>query len=94
VVDNQIDYHTLLRPESLFRVYQTHQTTGENMQVCKQDYDLSLNDLAQFPVWEYALDEEGYEGQDERTVRPYTADPPLEQSYAPESTGKAQPNLS
>jgi hypothetical protein len=33
--------------------------------------DLSPDDLAQFPVWEFALDEEGEESQDETTVRPY-----------------------
>jgi hypothetical protein len=47
-----------------------------------QDYDLTLDDLAQFPSWEYALDEEEHEDQDERTVRPYSAKPPLEQGQA------------
>jgi len=37
----------------------------------KQVYDLSLSDLRRFPVWEFALDEEGEEGQDEATVRPF-----------------------
>ncbi|MFZ1105782.1 MAG: hypothetical protein WAN86_23485 [Hyphomicrobiaceae bacterium] len=37
----------------------------------RQVYDLSLADLQRFPVWEFALDEEGEEGQDEATVRPY-----------------------
>jgi hypothetical protein len=37
----------------------------------KQVYDLTLADLRRFPVWEYALDEEGAEGQDEATVRPF-----------------------
>jgi hypothetical protein len=31
---------------------------------------LTADDLRQFPVWEFALDEEGVEGQDETTVRP------------------------
>jgi hypothetical protein len=44
---------------------------GNVTRIRKQDYDLGLADLMQFPVWEYALDEEGNEGQDERTVRPY-----------------------
>src|SRR5687768_12323434 len=39
----------------------------------KQVYDLSVADLDQHPVWEFALDEEGEEGQDEATVRPYDA---------------------
>jgi hypothetical protein len=37
----------------------------------KQVYHLTLEDLSRFPVWEFALDEEGEEGQDEATVRPY-----------------------
>jgi hypothetical protein len=32
--------------------------------------DLTPEDLERFAVWEYALDEEGEEGQDETTVRP------------------------
>jgi hypothetical protein len=52
------------------------------MQIRKQDYDLALDDLAQFPAWEYALDEEEHEGQDERTVRPYFASPPLDLGQA------------
>ena len=42
-----------------------------------QDYNLALSDLMQFPAWEYALDEEEIEGQDERTLRPYLAPAPL-----------------
>jgi hypothetical protein len=33
-------------------------------------YDLTLEDLRDVPVWEFALDEEGEPGQDEETVRP------------------------
>jgi hypothetical protein len=36
----------------------------------KQIYDLTEQDLGEYPVWEFALDEEGLEGQDEATVRP------------------------
>jgi hypothetical protein len=32
-------------------------------------YDLTLEDLGDVPVWEFALDEEGERGQDEQTVR-------------------------
>lgn len=39
----------------------------------KQAYHLTSDDLDACPVWEWALDEEGIEGQDEATVRP--ADP-------------------
>ncbi len=42
------------------------------MKIRKQVYDLTLGDITQYPVWEYALDEEGDEGQDEATVRPVT----------------------
>lgn len=36
----------------------------------KQSYELRPDDLAQFPIWEFALDEESEAGQDEATVRP------------------------
>jgi hypothetical protein len=36
----------------------------------KQVTDLRPDDLARFPIWEFALDEEGEEGQDEETVKP------------------------
>jgi hypothetical protein len=39
----------------------------------KPIYELTADDFLAFPVWEYALDEEGEEGQDETTVRPYFA---------------------
>jgi hypothetical protein len=48
------------------------------MRIRKRDYKLNLADLMQFPAWEYALDEEEVEGQNERTVRPYHAPPPLD----------------
>jgi hypothetical protein len=40
------------------------------MKIRKQVYDLVPSDLDRFPVWEFALDEEGKENQDEATVRP------------------------
>ena len=39
----------------------------------KQVYELTAADLEQHPVWEHCLDEEGVEGQDEATVRPFDA---------------------
>jgi hypothetical protein len=36
----------------------------------RQVGDLGPEDLARFPIWEFAMDEEGEEGQDEETVRP------------------------
>jgi hypothetical protein len=36
----------------------------------KQVYELTVEDLRRTPVWEFALDEEGVDGQDEATVRP------------------------
>lgn len=38
--------------------------------VRKQVGELQLWDLHEFPVWEFALDEEGLDGQDEETIRP------------------------
>ena len=46
----------------------------------RQVYDLTLDDLDRFPVWEFALNEEGEEGQDEATVRPYEQNGPLDPS--------------
>lgn len=39
----------------------------------RQVYELTLADLERCPIWEFALDEEGREGQDEATVRPVKA---------------------
>lgn len=44
----------------------------------KQVYELTLDDLSEFPVWEFKLDEDGAEGQDEATVRPHAASGPLD----------------
>jgi len=44
----------------------------------RQVYELTPADLERFPVWEFALDEEGEEGQDEATVRPYEVSGPLD----------------
>ncbi|MBC8051201.1 MAG: hypothetical protein H7X92_13810 [Chitinophagales bacterium] len=41
------------------------------MKIRKKVDELTLKDLAEYPVWEFALDEEGEENQDETTVRPY-----------------------
>ena len=44
------------------------------MRVRKQVYELTAADLVAHPVWEFALDEEGEEGQDETTVRPFESE--------------------
>ena len=46
------------------------------MRIRKQVYELTPEDLATHPVWQFALDEECEEGQDEATVRP--VDEPLD----------------
>ncbi len=46
----------------------------------KQIYELTTEDLVLYSVWEFALDEEGEEGQDEATVRPYQPNGPLDPS--------------
>jgi hypothetical protein len=48
------------------------------MRVRRQVYELTVEDFDQHPVWEYALDEEGEEGQDEATVRPYRVAGPVD----------------
>ena len=40
------------------------------MRIRKQITELTNEDLAEHPIWELAIDEEGEEGQDEETVRP------------------------
>jgi hypothetical protein len=62
-----------------FKRHVPHLLTKEKfMKLRKQVYKITLTDLAQFPVWEFALDEEGEDGQDEATVRPYQYSPPLD----------------
>ena len=48
------------------------------MKIRKQVYELTVDDFIEFPVWEFALNEEGEENQDEATVRPSTAPLPLD----------------
>lgn len=48
------------------------------MKIRKQVYELNQSDLDRFPVWEFALDEEGEENQDEATVRPWESAGPLD----------------
>ena len=47
----------------------------------KQIYELTLADFERSPVWEFANDEEGIEGQDEATVRPYSGPIPVGPDY-------------
>ncbi len=51
---------------------------SKGARVRKQIYELTPDDLRKFPVWEFKLDQEGEAGQDECTVRPYTASGPLD----------------
>ena len=51
---------------------------NQGLRVRKQVYELTLDDLSTFPVWEFRLDKEDEEGRDESTVRPYTASGPLD----------------
>lgn len=48
------------------------------MRIRKQDNSLTILDLMQFPAWEYALDEEDFQGQNEKTIRPSMIPPPLD----------------
>lgn len=43
-----------------------------------QLWEATPADLKRYAVWEYALDEEDSEGQDEATVRPYEASGPID----------------
>ena len=44
----------------------------------KQVYEITLDDLSTFPIWEFRVDSEGEEGRDESTVRPHTPTGPLD----------------
>ena len=44
-----------------------------NVCVSRQVYELTLDDLDHFPIWEFRLDAKDEKSQDESTVRPYTA---------------------
>ncbi len=48
------------------------------MRIRKQAYELASTDFEEYPIWEFALDEEGEEGQDEATVRPWEGHEPLD----------------
>jgi hypothetical protein len=43
---------------------------NDNATIRLQVYELRPGDLARFPIWEFVLDEEGEEDQDEATVKP------------------------
>lgn len=45
-------------------------STGEPDRIRKQADELTRSDWQRFPAWEYCLDEEDEEGQDETTLRP------------------------
>jgi len=47
------------------------------MRIRKQVYELTPADLETHQIWEFALDEERLDGQDEATVRPWKGGPPL-----------------
>ena len=50
-------------------------TASMSPSVRRQVYELTAVDLEAYPAWEFALDEEGVDGQDEATVRPYLNTP-------------------
>jgi len=50
---------------------------GESPRISKQVYELTLDDLRTFPVWEFRVAEDSPEDQDESTVRPYIGRGPL-----------------
>ena len=48
------------------------------MKIRKQVYELETKDFEKYPIWEFALGEEGDEGQDEATVCPWEGSEPLD----------------
>jgi len=63
---------------SLSAIRRQQPGSAELMKIRKQVYQLTLDDLERTPVWEFALDEEVEEGQDEATVRPVEGPFPLD----------------
>ena len=51
------------------------------MAIRKQVYELTPQDLDDYAAWEFALDEETEEGQDEATVRPIERSGPIDPGY-------------
>ncbi|WP_027358056.1 hypothetical protein [Desulforegula conservatrix] len=45
-------------------------TDTKSQKIRKQIYDLTIEDLQTFSIWEFCSDEEGFNEQDECTVRP------------------------
>ena len=52
---------------------ETPDSAAGSMQIRKQVFQLTIGDLREHPIWQFALDEDGEKGQDEATVRPYDA---------------------
>jgi hypothetical protein len=48
----------------------TNDSPTTSSKVRKQLSDLVASDLERYPIWEFAIDEEGEEGRDEETVKP------------------------
>jgi hypothetical protein len=69
---------TFMKPLAITAVLKLAGGGSHVGRVRKQVYELTLDDLSKFPIWEFKLDEEGEEGRDESTVRPYTALGPLD----------------
>jgi hypothetical protein len=70
-----------MKPPSITAFLKPAGSGNQGARVRKQVYELTLDDLNQFPVWEFKLGEEGAVGEvvrDECTVRPYTASGPLD----------------
>jgi hypothetical protein len=51
---------------------------SRDLQVRRQIYELTPNDLETFPIWEFKLDETAEGSQDELTVRPCIVSGPLD----------------
>jgi hypothetical protein len=67
-----------MKPSAITAVLKLAGGGNQGVRVRKQVYELTLEDLSKVPIWEFKLDEEGEESQDESTVRPYTTSGPLD----------------
>src|SRR6266496_3216054 len=55
-----------------------NRSESQDRRVRKQVYELTLQDLRAFAIWEFRFDDDHNEGRDESSVRPHTASGPLD----------------
>lgn len=73
-----MNHETFMKPPTIAADPQPVGGGSPGVRVRRQVYELTLDDLDRYPVWEFRLDKEGEEGRDESTVRPCSVAGPLD----------------